>query len=80
MVLNMTKFEKITANETKIKALMSAKDDLERGLHKLRVEGFTSRHDEYSRVEQSIHDLRLYITGLQTGRLPFVTLQQEHVS
>ena len=64
------------AKQAKIVALTNAKDDMEKALAKLRVEGYNSYNLTYKALEHSIDTLRSDIIGLQTGIYPFVSMAQ----
>ncbi len=66
--------------ETKIKELMIGKDHLERGLAILNKAGYTEHSDVYKRAKCAIDLLRMDITGLQTGTLPYVTVVREEAA
>lgn len=51
-----------------IKALMSAKDDLERGMHKLRIEGYDENDAVYKGLKASIAGLRSQIIAMQINQ------------
>lgn len=63
--------------ETKIKELMAGKDHLERGMAILHKAGYTEHSHVAKRVQCGIDLLRIDITGLQTGSMPFITVNQE---
>lgn len=67
------------ATTVKILELTSARDDIERGMAKLRVAGYTEHNDVYKRMVCAHDLLSMDIRGLQAGRLPLakVNVTQE---
>lgn len=63
--------------QTKINALMAAKDHLERGTAILRIEGYNTSNQDYRAAVAAIKGIKSDIMGLQIGHLPFARLGHE---
>jgi predicted lipoprotein len=64
--------------QVKIAELTAIKDKLEQAFALMGPAGFTPYSYIYKSIANSIDSLRFSITGLQTGSLPFVTLNEEN--
>jgi hypothetical protein len=63
--------------QVKIAELTAIKDKLEQAFALMGPAGYTPYHADYKALENIIRMTRVYITALQTGSLPFVTLIEE---